>query len=79
MDCGTLANPANGQVSHTAGTTFEQNATYICNMGYNLEGDITRMCQANGNWSGDAPTCQRTFLLNSAIKYVQEVNYMYIP
>ena len=59
MDCGALANPANGQVSHTAGTTFGQTATYTCNMGYNLTGESTRTCQDTGLWSGSAPTCQR--------------------
>ena len=57
-DCGPLTNPANGQVSHTAGTTFGQTATYSCNTGYNLVGDSTRTCQATGVWSGSAPTCQ---------------------
>ena len=58
MDCGTLTNPANGQVSHTAGTTFGQTATYSCNTGYNLVGDGTRMCQATGEWFGSEPTCE---------------------
>ena len=57
VDCGTLADPANGQVSHTAGTTFGQTATYSCNTGYNLEGDSTRMCQAAELWSGNEPNC----------------------
>ena len=58
VDCGPLNDPANGRVSHTAGTTFEQTATYSCNTGYNLLGDSTRTCQATGNWSESAPTCQ---------------------
>ena len=58
MDCGALTDPADGQVSHTAGTTFRQTATYTCNKGFNLVGDSTRMCQA-AKWSGSEPTCQR--------------------
>ena len=58
VDCGPLTDPANGQVIHTVGTTFGQTATYICNTGYSLVGDSTRTCQATGNWSGSAPTCQ---------------------
>ena len=58
VDCGSLTDPANGQVSHTAGTRFGQTATYSCNTGYNLVGDSTRTCQATGNWSGSVPTCQ---------------------
>ena len=63
MNCGGLTNPANGQVSHTAGTTFGQTATYSCNTGYNLVGGSTRTCQATGVWSGNAPTCQGMNLL----------------
>ena len=65
VDCGTLSNPLNGQVSHTAGTTFGQTATYSCNTGYNLVGDSTRTCQARAEWSGSAPTCQCMLLFSS--------------
>ena len=58
VDCGTLTAPANGEVNHTAGTTFRQTATYTCNTGYNLVGDSIRTCYATGNWSGSAPTCE---------------------
>ena len=58
MNCGTLTEPANGQVSHAAGTTFEQTAIFSCDTGYNLDGDSNRTCQATGMWSGSSPTCQ---------------------
>ena len=58
MDCGALSNPVNGSVHYTAGTTFRQKANYSCNTGYNLVGDNTRTCEATGEWSGSAPTCQ---------------------
>ena len=64
VDCGNLTDPANGQVDHTAGTTFRQTATYSCNTGYGLVGDSNRTCQANGVWSGSAPTCQGILLSN---------------
>ena len=57
VDCGTLNTTTNGQVSHLNVTTFRQTATYSCNTGYNLVGDSTRMCQADGMWSGSEPTC----------------------
>ena len=62
VNCGTLSNPDNGQVTHTAGTTFGQTATYSCNTGYNLVGVNTRTCQATGVWSGSSPTCQGMLL-----------------
>ena len=58
VDCGTLTNPVNGQVTHTAGTLFGQTATYICDSGYNLVGESVRTCQVTGVWSGSVPTCQ---------------------
>ena len=58
VNCGNLTDPADGQVNHTAGTTFRQTATYSCNTGYSLVEDNTRTCQATGTWSGSAPTCQ---------------------
>ena len=62
VDCGTLTNPAYGQVGHTAGTTFGQEASYTCNPGYNLVGGSSRTCQATGVWSGSAPNCQGMLL-----------------
>ena len=62
-DCGTLTHPTNGQVSYTAGTTYQQTATYSCDPGYNLVGDSTRICHATGMWSGNAPTCHGMLLL----------------
>ena len=58
VGCSNLANPTNGQFSHTGGATFGQTATYSCNTGYNLVGDSTRTCQATGVWSGSASICQ---------------------
>ena len=57
VGCGTLNTTTNGQVSHPNGTTFRQTATYSCNTGYNLVGDSTHMCQADGMRSGSEPTC----------------------
>ena len=67
MNCSTLSNQVNGQVSHTAGTAFGQTATYSCDTGYNLVGDSTRMCQANGIWSGSEPTCQGMLLMEKPV------------
>ena len=61
VDCGNLTDPANGQVTHTTGTTFGQIATYSCNIGYNLVGNSTGVCQDTGEWSGNA-TCQGMLL-----------------
>lgn len=59
-ECGTLKNPQYGQVVLT-GTTFGSTATYSCNTGFILVGERTRTCQASGEWSGRAATCQREY------------------
>ena len=56
--CGNLTDPVNGSVDQTTGTLLGWTANYSCNTGYNLEGNSTLTCQAPGNWSGGAPTCQ---------------------
>ena len=58
MDCGALDAPDHGDVSLT-GTTFDSTATYSCSDGYVLEGEQTRTCQADTEWSGTAPHCRR--------------------
>ena len=59
VDCFTLTNPTNGQVSLDT-TTFKAVANYSCNVGYILMGPTARTCQSNGNWTDDAPFCQST-------------------
>ena len=37
---------------------FGDSLTYVCDTGHNHSlGDLVRTCQANGQWSGDLPTC----------------------
>ena len=60
VDCGPLTDPSNGMAVNTPTTTFESTATYSCNTGYTLTGNMTRTCQAKGDWSGSAPTCDST-------------------
>ena len=62
VNCGDLTDPTNGAVNTSSGTTFNMNATYTCNTGYNLIGITPRTCQAtNETWSGSEPTCESTF------------------
>ena len=61
VDCGQLPSLANGQVS-LIGTVFGSTATYSCGVGFNAVGNTIRTCQANGQWSGIAPTCEGSIL-----------------
>ena len=75
VDCSTLSNPTNGQVSHTGRTIYRQTATYSCDTGYNLVGNSNRTCEATGVWSGSEPICQGMLLLN--LEYYVMVLGMY--
>ena len=75
MDCGSLPDPANGQVDHTAGTSLEQTAIYSCNTGYTLVGDSTRTCEAIGNWSGSAPICQGVYACKLTFSYPMVMHF----
>lgn len=60
VDCGSLGTLANGTIVTTpsSSTTFGTTAMYACNPTHTLVGGASRTCQASGQWSGTAPTCQ---------------------
>ena len=49
-------------VQHPAFGPFNSGSTvtYTCNFGYALAGLQSITCQANGQWSGPAPSCRST-------------------
>ncbi|XP_053406533.1 CUB and sushi domain-containing protein 1-like [Mercenaria mercenaria] len=57
-DCGQLSAPSNGNVMTPNGTKYLSQAEYKCNYGYVLRGEVRRICNASGNWSGTTPTCE---------------------
>ena len=57
VPCGNLSSPANGRV-RIDGSTFGSQANYSCSEGYVLNDNSSRMCQADGQWSGSEPTCE---------------------
>ena len=61
VDCGGLPAPMDGAVRLT-GTHFGDEVSYYCNPGFILQGDSVRECQANGEWSGAEPVCERNYL-----------------
>lgn len=58
VDCGALTATAPLMVSTTS-TTLDAIATYTCSGGLVVTGSATRACQADGQWSGSAPTCEQ--------------------
>ncbi|XP_064398980.1 nidogen-2-like [Halichondria panicea] len=58
VDCGSLTNPTNGQVDTSNGTTLGSTAIYNCSTGFTLNGNSSRTCGSDGQWSGFQPTCE---------------------
>ncbi len=56
IQCPGPTPPASGTVAVTA-LTFGSTASYVCQAGTCLTGSPKRTCQADGTWSGAAPTC----------------------
>lgn len=56
--CGPLTDPRDGSVSLPGSPSFGQVASYHCKPGLYLVGSETRTCQANGQWSAAAPSCE---------------------
>ncbi|XP_045204681.2 sushi, von Willebrand factor type A, EGF and pentraxin domain-containing protein 1-like isoform X2 [Mercenaria mercenaria] len=55
--CPILTNPGSGSVT-LATNTKTTSATFSCNSGYYVSGQLTITCQTNGAWSSDAPSCK---------------------
>ena len=56
VDCGILPRPQDGDVALDI-TTYGATAVYSCDPGFNVDGDATRSCLADGSWSGVEPRC----------------------
>ena len=60
VDCGTPpAAHVNGNQPRYSSTTFGSTVTYTCQPGFKREGNRTITCLANGQWSANAPVCNR--------------------
>ena len=54
--CAVLSNPAGGRVIFTD-RSENSTANYICNNTHIIFGDASRVCGADGEWSGQEPVC----------------------
>ena len=46
-----------GKITITPQNQFAAVARYQCNEGYVLRGNAARVCQGDGSWSGEEPSC----------------------
>ena len=52
------------------GTTVGEVVTFSCNTGFELQGNPSRQCNSDGNWSGTVPTCLgKCVLLLNTVDY----------
>ena len=55
----------NGTVESSPNTECGSVATYSCASGFVLEGVVSRLCQQDGQWSDEMPSCDREFSLST--------------
>ena len=79
VNCSALTPPANGTVSPRSclsRSTYSQTCSFSCNTpGYVLEGTSSRVCDKNGDWTGNKDTFCR------GIEYflLQVLHYKNLP
>ena len=56
VNCGNPGEPVNGYTNDSV-FTYQSTVQYYCNEGYQLSGDSSIECTANGNWSNTLPNC----------------------
>lgn len=66
--CDPLENPQNGRVTFD-GTSVGSSATYVCNIGFILNGNERRQCLRTGEWTGTDPTCKGIVTLSLSPLY----------
>ena len=58
INCTVLEDPDNGSHELIDGSlSFGSEVKYSCDDGFVLNGDNSRICQADGHWTGSAPIC----------------------
>ena len=69
INCGKLSEPLNGTMTGSK-TTYPNEAGFKCDEGFELQGSITRKCEANGQWSGEDVKCQGTVTNSSRANWL---------
>ena len=56
VECDDPGEPVNGYKMGN-NFTYGSTVTFSCDAGYELQGNKTALCQANGQWSSNIPLC----------------------
>ncbi|XP_066271848.1 P-selectin-like [Branchiostoma lanceolatum] len=57
VQCPPVTAPLNGALRPVGTTSYQQEVTFTCNQGYELDGASNVTCQADQTWSHPVPTC----------------------
>ena len=60
MKCHDLQDIPNGHFYINPFNIFSARVQYACDVGYILKGPKERVCQGDGKWGGQDPTCEAT-------------------
>ncbi|XP_035660889.1 sushi, von Willebrand factor type A, EGF and pentraxin domain-containing protein 1-like [Branchiostoma floridae] len=58
LQCPEVTGPDNGAVTPTDTRSYGDVVRFTCDAGYELDGEESITCQADGTWDDDAPTCR---------------------
>ncbi|XP_066297660.1 mannan-binding lectin serine protease 1-like isoform X2 [Branchiostoma lanceolatum] len=58
VNCGALPNISNGAIEVDGNFSYSDIAIYRCDEFYEMVGEGTRFCEANGKWTGNEPSCK---------------------
>ena len=80
--CPLLPVPLNGTIDPTS-NTIGSIASYSCDVGYELVGNMMRVCQSNGMWDGEDPQCRPlgTYMYVHVVdrtEYTKKQRYVFI-
>ena len=59
--CPAILDPPNGTATFNS-LEVGGVATYMCDDGFELEGNMTRTCESSRMWSGEEPVCTCTLI-----------------
>ncbi|XP_078589324.1 complement receptor type 2-like [Branchiostoma floridae x Branchiostoma japonicum] len=57
VSCPARTAPANGAVNPTGAASYQDEVQFTCDQGYQLNGNSSATCEADGTWSASVPTC----------------------
>lgn len=58
LECEPLDTPSNGSLKYSNGMTYRSVATFSCDSGFLLDGNLERTCLEDNSWNGTNPTCK---------------------